>query len=811
MNLVVLDPGYAHANSHHQTVNLGLNSAFQKNGGTVKVFAASDIEIDCIERAQTEKMHVNGYFKTPCYPKNADSLERIQHDILARTFEKEIMQLFHTGLIRPDESLLIHTGFSFHVLGLAKAIWALRNSISSRVILSMMYQPGAGYTSTVDTDKTIWDGREFFRYKFALNILKQANDRTDINIFITAPCRSYQRVYQQIWTAGKVEVHAAVGYRKLGAAMNPIANKNPEVLLFLGGAKADKGIVFAARLGAMAAMALPEVNFIFHFNTDFPGAEQFRIEVDELKAAGSKHRNVKVIYGNLDTDEYDSLINNCDLVCVLYAPEFYKFKTSGVVWDVIRRKDINYLVTENTWSALELTEMGLPYLSVKYGDIQSGVELLKGFFSGSKEKPDRDEYPCGADIDYLNLINSSFGEWIYHSMQENQFGKIKGSVTRSNTNFLRNKGRILVVRTNYGHFSPLSGPGGFIPHLRAQGFIVDQELVSFGSEYLDSLSVKQRDSFLDLAHGFLRSFQGNSVEIETEVQRRLGTYDIVHFVDGEHSGLLTALYNLNHRFTKTTKLVATYHQPQSILNQIVVNPRYLKGFDTIQLMSPCQLGFFIPHVDANTLKLVPHGLAPELLNKSLPAHIVGAGAESGVDGFEPNVNNRKILLTVGNWLRDFKRLLETAELMNEQNNIVFVVVSKGLTLEISHLKNVILLNEGISDSQLHKMYEEATMLFLPLEDGAANNAVLESMAHGLPIVTTELLSTRYYTKENAVFCQPDAISYRDGINRTLETLSNPIARDEITHTLRTRAKDLVWKEVAEVMSKELYEPLLAGS
>lgn len=810
MNLVVLDPGYTHANSHHQTVNLELNTVFQENGGTVRVFAASDIERGCLVKSQAENMHVYGYFKTPCYPKNADSLDRKQHEILAQTFEKEIIQLFQTGLIRSDENLLIHTGYSFHILGFAKAIWALKELISSRVTLSMMYHPGAGFTDTTGERKTVWDQREFSRYKLSFGILEEASHRNGVNIVIAVPCRSYQRVYQQVWRSGEVEVHPAVGFRKLHTSPKRKSNQKPSVLLFLGGAKAEKGIVFAARLGAQAAISIPGVDFVFHFNTDFPGAGQFGPEVATLEAAGKKHNNVRVTHGNLDADEYDSLISSCDLVSILYDPEYYGFKTSGVVWDVIRSKSINYLVTENTWSELELTEMGLPHLVVKYGDIQSGVEVLRNFFHKYDEKPERAEYPVDADIDYLNLINGSFGDWLFRSIQDNQFGKIEDTITRSNTNFKKNKGRILVVRTNYRHFSHLSGPGGFIPYLRAQGYTVDQELVTLGSEYLNSLGAGQKDSFINLTNGYLGSFQPNSVDIETKIQKTLCNYDIVHFVDGEHSGLLTALFNLKHRVTTSTKIVATYHQPQSILNQIIANPVYLKGFDAIQVMSPCQFSFFEPHVNTHTLKLIPHGLAPELLFKSLPAHIVGAKAVTEIGGFESQVNDRKILLTVGNWLRDFKRLTETAELMKEQSDIVFVVVSKGLKLDISHLKNIILLNEGISDSQLHEMYLKATMLFLPLEDGAANNAILESMAHGLPIVTTELLSTHYYTKECALFCQPNPAAYRDGINQALDMLSNPKIRDEFTCTLQTRAKELVWKEVAEVMSRELYEPFLAG-
>jgi glycosyltransferase involved in cell wall biosynthesis len=811
LKIVIIDPGYAHPHAHHQAVDLAIYRALAKKKVEVVVITAKDMDIRSRQQALLAGMEVLPYFITPCYPNCANALPQRQHEVLSELFANEIIALFESGYLQGDEEILFHTGYSFHITGIARAVWFLRNNIRGRLLISMMFHPGARVLDSDEQRLEMFDHREYLRHKFALNTLHTASARAGIEVMITAPCRAYQRVYQTLWPIGKVQIHPALGYQALLPNNSFVNQSRPRVLLYLGGAKVDKGIEFAARLGAAAALAIPEAVFIFHFNNEFPGANNFASLIDELKQSGETNLNVEVHYGNLDADHYDALLQSSQIVCVLYEPMEYEFKTSGVFWDALRCANISWIVTSNTWPASELKELRIPHVNVDYGNLNQGVEKLAELIQHISQHILSGYEASRVDQDYLQLLNSSFGDWIYKQFVSKTFSLESGSVTKVNLNYQSNLGRILVVRTHYGHFSKLSGPGGFIPHLRGLGYQVDEWLLPLGAEQLKSVNVQLQNKFNELTNGYLRSYQGNSVAIETKIQREMHNYDIVHFVDGEHCGLLSAIYNLKSRLTSKTRLITTYHQPQSILQQIISNPQFLQGFDHIHLMSPCQVSYFEPLVGIERLSVVPHGIAPELFYDKLPLTIIEKNTDEWIPGLDDAVCGRLIVLTVGNWLRDYESLLATAKQMIVNSNIVFVIVSKDLKLDSDKLSNVYILNQGISDVQLHALYAKASMLFLPLQDGAANNAILEAMAHGLPIVSTDLPSTRFYTDELATLTLPTPSAYVKAIEDTLMAQTAPDVRQQTFTGLRNRAQSLTWQKVALKMHIKLYAPLLINT
>lgn len=805
MRLAIIDPGYSHSHSHHQAVNLAIQSALKKRGVEVLIIAAADLDIAVCDVANTTGLSILPYFTVPCYPANAESLPLRQHEVLVQSFAYELLELFRSSVLQGTKHFLLHTGFSFHIAGIARAIWFLDGLSKSRLLISMMFHPGARIRDQQTAELDFLNTSEYLRYKKALWTLQASGARANFDIALAVPCRTYMHIYKTIWQAGTVEVHPALGYIPLPKKrLSP--NHRSRVMLYLGGPKEEKGIEFAARLGVVAAKKFPQAEFVFHYNDQFPGAARFASVIDELRRAGEEHRNVVIFTGNIDARTYNDLFLSCQIFCLLYNPEVYSFKTSGIFWDALRCEDADWLITAGTWPEEELKELHIPHAVVDYNNVSVGVVRLGELLHLTDAKTGH----CapGVDVAYLQLLNSSFGDWLYHQFTTKSFSKHSACVSITNPDYQPKLGRILVVRTRFEHFSQLSGPGGFITHLRSFGYEVDEVFVSLGSDQLESLPTELKEKFTRISHTYLNSYQGNAVLVETDIQRKINSYDIVHFLDAEHCGLLNALYRFVSPLSSVTKLVATYHQPQTVMEQIVANPYYLNGFDCIHLMSPCQERFFKTLVNPDKLCVVPHGLSPELLEESLPTTITGLSAKRSIPGLDKSIGGRKVILTVGNWQRDFNSLQETAKLLLVQEDVIFVLVSKGLRLDTNNLKNVLVLNQGVTDSQLHALYRRSTLLFLPLHDSAANNAILEAMAHGLPIVTTDLPSTRYYTNNKAVFVKPGATAYAAALQEVLTKLKQPSQRMAITRALRQRASELVWKKIAITMHEKLYSPLL---
>src|SRR5205807_10057497 len=62
---------------------------------------------------------------------------------------------------------------------------------------------------------------------------------------------------------------------------------------------------------------------------------------------------------------------------------------------------------------------------------------------------------------------------------------------------------------------------------------------------------------------------------------------------------------------------------------------------------------------------------------------------------------------------------------------------------------------GISDHELRAAYQASHLALLPYEDATASNALLESMACGLPVVTSDVGGVPEYTgSDGAILCPP---------------------------------------------------------
>ncbi len=172
------------------------------------------------------------------------------------------------------------------------------------------------------------------------------------------------------------------------------------------------------------------------------------------------------------------------------------------------------------------------------------------------------------------------------------------------------------------------------------------------------------------------------------------------------------------KHSSKTKFIATYHQPPEESRQYIVKTDAIKRLDAVILLSESQREFFEPVVGNDKIHVIPHGIDLQF--------------------FSPAVHRPETEkdIAVGNWLRDFPTIASALAILQERApDIHCDVVSLEQNRQFfSELKNVTF-HSGIFRRTIAENDHEASAAVLSLTGAAANNALLEAMACGLPVVS----------------------------------------------------------------------------
>ncbi|MFI1258970.1 glycosyltransferase family 4 protein [Streptomyces netropsis] len=239
---------------------------------------------------------------------------------------------------------------------------------------------------------------------------------------------------------------------------------------------------------------------------------------------------------------------------------------------------------------------------------------------------------------------------------------------------------------------------------------------------------------------------------------------------------------------RTGPTAVTYHQPPDQLARLLpikVWRSLAPRAEQIIVLDPHQQAFFSDLLPARRVHLVPHG--------------IDTAAFTPVDA--PPQPGRPLVLTVGWWLRDFTTLDAVHDLLHRHHgqDIELTVVTRQAASRPWHPAARIL--EGISEQELIALYQRAAFLLLPLTGASANNALLEALACGTPVVVTDIGGIRHYTGQGpaALLVPPgDAAAAADAADKLLAELGTA------DHTVRraaarARAESFAWPRVADAM------------
>ncbi len=246
-----------------------------------------------------------------------------------------------------------------------------------------------------------------------------------------------------------------------------------------------------------------------------------------------------------------------------------------------------------------------------------------------------------------------------------------------------------------------------------------------------------------------------------------------------------------HRLTDNF-LVASFHQPVNDLKELGAVERVARKLDGVILVSEDQRSYFEEFLPGERVFVVPHGVDTEF--------------------FRPAQGNRDepVCITVGSHLRDFETLREAIGLVWESNPSVKFIAIGTRTSEKFYFKGLedsrIQYLDKVSDDKLLESLQRAKVALFSFASATANNAMLEAMSSGLPIVATRVGGIgEYITEDVGTLCPPrNAEALAEGVLHYLNDREDQIGKAKAA---RERALKLDFKNIAENMSA-IYSKIL---
>lgn len=161
------------------------------------------------------------------------------------------------------------------------------------------------------------------------------------------------------------------------------------------------------------------------------------------------------------------------------------------------------------------------------------------------------------------------------------------------------------------------------------------------------------------------------------------------------------------------------------------------------------------------------------------------------------------LLFVGAWLRNTAMFARVVPRIQERfHDVIFDLVvplhaRKDSSLSALQGNPAVRWYSGLTDEELRSKYQAATMLFMPMEDSGANNAIVEALACGLPIVTTDVGGIRNYGGQS-VFPLVANNADEACLDLVERYLTNPEFGQKVGRACRTFAEEhLEWANVTK--------------
>lgn len=181
------------------------------------------------------------------------------------------------------------------------------------------------------------------------------------------------------------------------------------------------------------------------------------------------------------------------------------------------------------------------------------------------------------------------------------------------------------------------------------------------------------------------------------------------------------------------RLIGTIHFPRA--QWTADQAAWLRRLRSAVVLSRADIEFFASLVGADRVRFAYHGVDVEFFTP---------------DGRSQEAIERPLLLCVGQFGRDFRQLARVAPVILEKVRDAELTIVLAPHVRANDLLPGLMAHprvkvlSGLTDEALRDLYRRARLLLLPMVFASASNAVVEALACGLPIVSTDVGGMRDY-------------------------------------------------------------------
>lgn len=323
------------------------------------------------------------------------------------------------------------------------------------------------------------------------------------------------------------------------------------------------------------------------------------------------------------------------------------------------------------------------------------------------------------------------------------------------------------VHHRSAHHSQKSGYGRISDFMEAQ--------VIYGQTRFPYRLAKWIGNFHDQKKGI---YNTHSVLKEWELFRKMKFSNeipqVIHYLNAERD--VRHLVNRKSCFSNAF-FCGTFHKPPDILKSVISDPSKIQKLDGAITVGVNQVDFLKEWMKNDRVQFIPHGVDTTYF----------------VPG-EKSKGQRRIVF-VGQHLRDFNTFNETVKvIVNKYSDVrIDAVINKPYVKNIEP-NDALTIHCGLNDDKLLGIYQEATLMFLPLLEVTACNSILEALSCGLPIITTDVGSNAEYLRGtiNMLVEKQDVDACVSAISEVLE---DEVNRNKLRDSSREKALTYDWKEI----------------